>query len=204
MLLCPWGFPGKNTGVCCHFLLQGIFLTQGSSPYPLHCRQNLYCWATKEACIIDNFFILKFSLWLCRRMSLCIWDAYYIVWDSRALYRKIILRWFGYNKSLLYLQIFYKFDILSKIMCFEDSAQFSPVAQLCLTLCDPMGCSLLGSSVHGIFQAIVLEWIAISFSRGSSWPRDRTWVSRIVDRRLTFWATREVQAYTLSSNYLAL
>ena len=144
MLLCPWGFPGKNTGVCCHFLLQGIFLTQGSSPYPLHCRQNLYCWATKEACIIDNFFILKFSLWLCRRMSLCIWDAYYIVWDSRALYRKIILRWFGYNKSLLYLQIFYKFDILSKIMCFEDSAQFSPVALLCLTLCNLKDCSTPG------------------------------------------------------------
>ena len=39
------------------------------------------------------------------------------------------------------------------------------------TLCDPMDCSLPGSSVHGIFQAIVLEWIAISFSRGSSWPR---------------------------------
>ena len=50
-------------------------------------------------------------------------------------------------------------------------------------------CSLPGSSVHGIFQAIVLEWIAISFSRGSSWPRNWTWVSHIVDRRLTVWAT---------------
>ena len=39
------------------------------------------------------------------------------------------------------------------------------IAQLCPTLCDPMDCSLPGSSVHGIFQAIVLEWIAISFSR---------------------------------------
>ena len=48
----------------------------------------------------------------------------------------------------------------------------SEVAQPCLTLCDPMDCSLPGSSVHGIFQAIVLEWIAISFSRGSSQPRD--------------------------------
>ena len=55
-----------------------------------------------------------------------------------------------------------------------------------------MDYSLLGSSVHWIFQAIVLEWIAISFSRGSSQPRDRTWVSHIVDRRLTVWATREV------------
>ena len=44
----------------------------------------------------------------------------------------------------------------------------SEVAQSCPTLCDPMGCSLPGSSVHGIFQATVLEWVAISFSRGSS------------------------------------
>ena len=68
----------------------------------------------------------------------------------------------------------------------------SGVAQSCLTLCDPMDCSLPGSSVHGIFQAIVLAWASISFSRGSSQPRDRTRVSRIVDRHVTFWATREV------------
>ena len=46
----------------------------------------------------------------------------------------------------------------------------SEVAQLCPALSDPMDCSLLGSSIHGIFQARVLEWIAISFSRGSSQP----------------------------------
>ena len=51
------------------------------------------------------------------------------------------------------------------------------VAQSCPTLCNPMDCSLPGSSVHGIFQASILEWVAISFSRGSSWPRDRTQVS---------------------------
>ena len=71
-------------------------------------------------------------------------------------------------------------------------SKWSEVAQSCLTLCSPMDCSLPGSSVHGIFQAIVLEWIAISFSSGSSRPRDRTRVSRIVDRRFTVWATREV------------
>ena len=61
----------------------------------------------------------------------------------------------------------------------------SEVTQSCPTLCNPMDCSLPGSSVRGIFQAIVLEWLAISFSRGSSQPRDRIWVSRIVDRRFT-------------------
>ena len=61
----------------------------------------------------------------------------------------------------------------------------SEIAQSCPTLCDPMDCSLPGSSVYGIFQAIVLEWIAISFSKESSQPRDRTRVSHIVDRRFT-------------------
>ena len=53
----------------------------------------------------------------------------------------------------------------------------SEVTQLCPTHCDPMDCSSLGSSVHRIFQARVLEWVAISFSRGSSWPRDWTQVT---------------------------
>ena len=64
------------------------------------------------------------------------------------------------------------------------------VAQSCPTLCDPMDCSLPGSSVHGIFQARVLEWVAISFSRGSPRPRDCTQVSRIAGRRFAIWATR--------------
>ena len=49
--------------------------------------------------------------------------------------------------------------------------------QLCPTLCDPMNCNLPGSSVHGILQATILEWVAMSCSRGSSQPRDGTHVS---------------------------
>ena len=67
----------------------------------------------------------------------------------------------------------------------------SKVAQLCLTLHHPMDCSLPGSSIHGIFQARVLEWVAIFFSRGSSWPRGRTQVSRTAGRCFSIWATRE-------------
>ena len=70
--------------------------------------------------------------------------------------------------------------------------KWSEVAQSCLTLCNPMGCSLPGSSVHGIFQTRMLEWIAIFFARGSSRPRNRTQVSRIAGRCFTIWATREV------------
>ena len=69
----------------------------------------------------------------------------------------------------------------------------SEVAQLSLALCDPMDCSLPGSSVHGIFQARGLEWVAISLSRGSSPPRDRTQVSRIAGRRFTVGAIRDHQ-----------
>ena len=68
----------------------------------------------------------------------------------------------------------------------------SEITQTYLTLCDPMDCSSPGSSIHGIFQAIVLEWVAISFSGGSSRSRDQTQVSRIVDRHFTFWITKEV------------
>ena len=67
------------------------------------------------------------------------------------------------------------------------------VAQSCPTLCDPMECSPPGFSVHGILQVRVLEWITIPFSRGSSWPRNWTWVSHIADRFFTFWATRELR-----------
>ena len=58
------------------------------------------------------------------------------------------------------------------------------VAQWCLTFCDPMDCSPPGSSVHGSLQARILEWVAISFSRGSSQPRDQTKVSCIAGRFL--------------------
>ena len=62
----------------------------------------------------------------------------------------------------------------------------------CLTLCDPMDYNPPGSSIHAILQARVLEWVAISFSEGSSWPRDQTRVSHIVGRRFTIWATAYV------------
>ena len=76
----------------------------------------------------------------------------------------------------------------------------SEVAQSCPTLCDPMDCILPGSSLHGpgsslhgILQASVLEWVAISFSRGSSQPRDQTQVSCIPGRCFNLWATREAE-----------
>ena len=60
----------------------------------------------------------------------------------------------------------------------------SEVAQSCPTLCDPMDYSLPGSSIHGIFQARILEWIAISLPRVSSWTRDGSWISRIAGKTI--------------------
>ena len=80
--------------------------------------------------------------------------------------------------------------ILSKVWVSEVTQSY---------LCDPMDCSLPGSSVHGIFQARVLDWGAISFSRGSSRPRDLTQFSHAVGRHFTVWATREAQKYKVKS-----
>ena len=66
--------------------------------------------------------------------------------------------------------------IFNLFSCIESESE---VAQSCPTLCDPMDCSLPCSSVHGIFKARVLKWVAISFSRGSSWPRNQSQVSSL-------------------------
>ena len=72
----------------------------------------------------------------------------------------------------------------------------SEVAQSSPTVCNPMDCSLLGSSIHGIFQARILEWVAISFPRRSSRPRDWTWVFHIVRSSFTVWVSGEVHIIT--------
>ena len=86
-------------------------------------------------------------------------------------------------------------NVYTKIQkLWELSSNFSVtvlVAQSCPTLGNPMDGGLPSSSIHGIFQARILEWIAIPFSRGSSQLRDQTWVSCIADRLFTLLTTRE-------------
>ena len=74
---------------------------------------------------------------------------------------------------------------------FCNTGKESEVAQPCPTLGNPVACSPPGSSVHGILQARILEWVAISFSRESSQPRDQTQVSLIAGRCFNLWATWE-------------
>ena len=85
----------------------------------------------------------------------------FLLLDSIALWQKGHLFWVLVLEGLVGLM----------------SEWVSEVAQSCLTVCDRRDCSLPEFSVHGILQARILEWFTISFSRGSSWPRDWTWVS---------------------------
>ena len=105
---------------------------------------------------------------------------------------KLKLQYFGH--------LMQRADSLEKTLMLGKTDSDSEVTQSCPTLCDPMNCSLPGSSTHRIFQARVLEWVAISLSKGSSWPRDQTRVSHIIGRCFTVWATREAQLSSLHLN----
>ena len=122
-LLGPWDLPGKHTGVGCHFLLQGIFPTQGSNPGFPHYRQTLYRLSHRE--VQDWKGKHKVTLGVCVCVCVCV-------------------------KSF----------------------------QWCLTPY-PMDCSPPGSSVQGILQARILEWVAITPSRESFQPRDWTPISYV-------------------------
>ena len=134
-LLCPWDFPGNSTGVDCHFLLQGLFPTQGSNPGLPHCRQTLYHLSHQGSPVERNGGSQKpeFSA------TLGTWQ----------------------NKERIMVFLYKQREKSTALFCVL-------VAQSCPTLSHPTDYSLTGSSVHGIFQARILEWVAISFSRGSS------------------------------------
>ena len=86
--------------------------------------------------------------------------------------------------------------VKARVVCLSFS--LFKVAQSCPTLCDPVDCSPPGSSIHGILQASILEWDAISFSRGSSQLRDRTQVSHTAGRHFNLCATREAPFFSTS------
>ena len=84
------------------------------------------------------------------------------------------------------------------VLCFPSCA--CSVAKSCLTLCNTMDCGLLGSSVHGIFQAKILEWVVMSSSRGSSQPRNWIHVSYIscIGRLILYhWANWEASHFPI-------
>ena len=141
-LICPWDFLGKNTGACCHFLLQGISLTQGSNLCLCVC------------CIAGVFFTTAPPP------------------GSRPPPKS----WPSPSPALLSI---YKFCLGGFIYSFVFNSVF-PVCVCVQSLSRvwlfaiPWTVTRQGSSVHGIFQARILEWVAIFFSRESYWSWDWT------------------------------
>ena len=114
------------------------------------------------------------------------------------------LYWIGYNITSVLLfsflaakQSMWDFSSLTRDHTCTPSVEgvcvcvCVKVTQSFPTLCDSINCSPPASSVHGILQARILEWVAMPSSRGSSQLRDQTWVSCIVGRFFTDWSTRE-------------
>ena len=106
-----------------------------------------------------------------------------VCWRDSLWGNWLFLMFFSLNK---YLHLYFSQLFLMIILWKSESVSHSVVS-------DPMDYSPPGSSVHGTLQARILEWVAIPFSRASSWPRDRTQVSCIAGRFFTVWATREAQ-----------
>ena len=94
---------------------------------------------------------------------------------------------FENNGHVLWKQVLKEYLLKIQVVCICESES---VSQSCLTFCDPVDCSAPDSSVHGILQARILEWVATLFSRRSPWPRDRMKFSCIAGS-FTVWATRE-------------
>ena len=96
-----------------------------------------------------------------------------------------------------------KFEFLAhKWQGYKIAPSVFSVTQLCPALCNPKDCTSPGASVHGIFQARILEWVAISSSRGSSRPRDWTCVSCIsfIGKHIPYHCAWEAQHPVLSGN----
>ena len=154
--------PGKNIGVACHDLLQGIFPTQRQNPGLPHCRQILYLLSQMQG-MTYPYSKTSYNVSISRMGNLA----------SKRLYNVAGTYFPTFPPSTLilipqplHLVFFCQTNYSTK------SESESEVAQSCPTLCNPMDCTLPGSSIHGIFQARILEWVAISFSRKSSRPRD--------------------------------
>ena len=106
-------------------------------------------------------------------------NSFFCIWISSC---SSTIYWKDYLCSIVLLLLFcwisidyiYWLYLISTDYIYRLSimSHLSEVIQSCPTLCHPMDCSIPACSVHGILQARILEWVAISFSRGSSWPRN--------------------------------
>ena len=133
------------------------------------------------------------AVYLCGRISGLVWQS----WEYEQKIK---------NSSIKFIQVFGLKHTILCIILFMKVLKFWMwvcvcvlVIQSCLILWDPMDCSSPGSSVHGILQARILEWVAIPFSRTSSQTRDLTWVSHVAGGFFTFWYYFKLGVYISTS-----
>ena len=187
----PWNSPDQNSGMGSLSFLQGILPTQGSNPSLLHCSWILHQLSHKGNPSILEQVAYPFSTGSSRprnqtRVSGMAGRFFYqLSWAIRERSGK---RWYACkilglprqgNRSTTRGSPRVRAALLpslSRLSAVSDS-------------CDPIYCT--GSSAHGILQARILEWVAISFSRGSSWSRNWTCVSGIAGKFFTNWAMKE-------------
>ena len=200
----PWNSPGQNTGVGSHSFLQGIFPTQESNPGLPHCGRILFQlshqgspahieWMNESVNGYMNKQLLVFPGYI--ETNCC--TFYFLFLTSTFCFDSpwsffVCLFWFN---SRHWSFLFFKFSSTER---FRVVGIKMLVAPSCSTLCNPMDSNLPGSSVHGIFQARILEWVAFPFSRESSQPRDQTQVSCIAGGFFTYWTTREALVHIWS------
>ena len=160
----PWDSPGKNTGVGCHFLLQGRKVKSESEV-----AQSCPTLSDPMDCSLPDSSV--HGIFQARVLE---WgDIAFSLVGNKTAFKYVCRNW-------LFYQWVWKWK---KVL----------VTQSCLTFGDPVECSSPGSSVHGILKRRTVEWVAISYSRGSSWPRDGAWVFCLAGRFFTLWATRDVE-----------
>ena len=159
----PWNSPGQNTGVGSLSLLQGVFPTQGLNPGLLHCRQILSQLSHKGSPRILEWVTYCFSRESSQPRN----------WTGVSCIPGGFFTNWATREANIFWRLHLSFLVINVVYY-------------------PRGCRLPGSSIHGIFQARILEWVAISFSRRYSRPKDWTRVSCIIGRCFTIWVTREV------------
>ena len=179
-LYSPWNSPGQDTGVGSrHSLLWGIFPTQGSNPGLLHCRRILYKLSLQGSPNVMG----QLSPWtITTEPSL----PGTLTPQLESLHITIKEKPSSHKERSHMLQLR---PNTAKKMWECLLSHFSHVR-----LCDAMDCSPPGSSVHGILQARMVEWVAMPSSSGSSQPGCQTRISQITGRFFTMWATREAPA----------
>ena len=139
---------------------------------------NAMCWVTFD--LHFNFKLLCYEL---ISPSCCLFHEFaniiHIFVDETKEFTPAGKLWSWATGLAFWLQSLYTQALQSPAQTPNKRCVCAPSLQSCLTLCDPMNCSPPGSSVHGILQARIPEWLAMPFSMGFSWLRDGTWVFSI-------------------------